>query len=126
MADSLHDSTAGSPNGTSGQLCSIFREFARPWTCNYYSDMYHIEVVQRPLQALFLIAPPDLAHSFGSQSDVGRHFGHSLTVMQLGEGESAKNHPNGLNTTSKQQVHSVPVMLGQPDVESMGGSHDQV
>ena len=83
-------------------------------------------IVERPVQALFLIAASDLAHSFGGQSDITCHFGHRLTVMQLGEGESTKNHPNGLNTTSKQQVHFVPVTLGQANVESTVGSHDQV
>jgi hypothetical protein len=83
-------------------------------------------IVQRPVQALVLIAPPDLAHCFGSQHDVRGHLGHRLTIVQLGEGESAKNHPDRLNTTSKQQGHFVPVALGQTDVESMVGSHDQV
>src|SRR6266516_6348812 len=79
-------------------------------------------IVERPLQAFVLIAPSDLAHSFGGQSDIGRHLGHSLTVMQLREDESAKDHPNGLNPTSKQQGQLVPVTLWQADVQSMVGS----
>jgi hypothetical protein len=70
-------------------------------------------IVERPLQALFLIASSDLAHRFGRQPDIGRHFGHRLAVVQLGERESAKNHSNWLNTTSKQQVDFVPVTLGK-------------
>ena len=83
-------------------------------------------IVNRPVQALVFVAPPDLADRFGSQPNVRRDFGNSLTLMQLCEGESAKNYPNRLNAAAKQQVHFVPVTFGQADVESTVRSHDQV